>query len=198
MIVSSRFWNSSIVQHLRMICPKDVRFRESDSVPCDLLFPFCGSAAFSILYPDHLNQKGADQMETMVKTYRNSTIVVCLTADDSDQYSDFLTMIPTSISAAVCFAPDQFAKTTAAFIWQSASKSKTVCRKIDGLVEERRRACMDPDIQGARVFRELIEDDQQRREIIAKLNTETGTIRKTLTEGLPEIFKRDFYIESTS
>jgi hypothetical protein len=196
MIASSRFWNSSIVQHLRMICPKDVRFRESECVPCDILFPFCGSAAFSILYPDHLNEKGAAQMLTMVKTYRNSTIVVCLTSEDSDQYADFLTRIPTSISAVICFAPDQFAKTAAGFIWEAASKSKTVCRKIDGLVEERRRACMDPDVQSARLFRELIEDDQQRKEIMTRLNTETGTIRKTLTAGIPEMFTRDFYLGS--
>jgi hypothetical protein len=179
-----------------MICPKDVRFRESESVPCDILFPFCGSAAFSILYPDHLNEKGAAQMQVMVKTYRNSTIVVCLTSEDSDQYTNFLTMIPTSISAVVCFAPDQFAKTAAGFIWEVASKSKAVSRKIDGLVEERRRACMDPDIQGARIFRELIKDPQQREDIMTRLNTETATIRKTLTEGIPEIFTRDFYIES--
>jgi ribosome-binding factor A len=54
---------------------------------------------------------------------------------------------------------------------------------------------MNPDIQSIRIFRELIPEEHQRAETLRLLNTRTGTIRKTLTDGIPEVLARDFYIQ---
>jgi hypothetical protein len=181
---------------LRVFCPKEVRFRESPNVQADLLFPFCGSSAFTILYPDHLNERGSEDIEAMSKAYSNSTLVVCISVEESEVYSNFLAMVPTQIAAVVCLPPEGFAKAAARFIWETASKVKVVRSNIERLVEERRRLFMDPDVQAGRIIDELLVGDAEKRAALKTLlNTQTGTIRRTLTEGIPELFTKDFYIE---
>jgi hypothetical protein len=174
-----------------------VRFRDSPNVQADLLFPFCGSSAFQILYPDHLNERGLADVEAMFKIYSNSTLVICISSDESRLYADFLATIPTQVAAVVCLPPDGFAKSAAQFIWETASKVKIVRANIERLVEERRRLSMDPDVQAGGIIDELLVGDADKRTSLkAMLNTQTGTIRKTLTEGIPELFAKDFYIEA--
>jgi hypothetical protein len=197
LVVRPSFWNSPVVQHLRSHCPKEVRFRQSENVRADLLFPFCASSAFTILYPDKLNESGITEIESMVKVYSNSTLVICLSQEESNVYANFLSIIPTQVAAVVCFPPDSFAQTAAKFIWETASKAKVVRNNIERLVEERRRLSMDPDVQAGRIIDELLVGDSERRAALKTLlNTQTGTIRKTLTEGIPELFAKDFYIET--
>jgi hypothetical protein len=195
-IVRNTFWHSSVVQHLRALCPKDVRFRESTNVQADLMFPFSGSLAFTILYPDHLNDRGAREIELLTKAYSKSTLVLCISPDESDLYSDFLARIPSKVSAVVCFPHENFAKTAAKFIFQAAANAKETQRKIEKLVEERRRLYMNPDVQAPRIIDGLVRNEATRTALKAMLNTEAGTIRKTLVKGVPELFERDFYIEA--
>jgi hypothetical protein len=91
------------------------------------------------------------------------------------------------------------AKAAGHFIWELASKVKVVRHNIERLVEERRRNFMDPDVQAGRVIDELLVGDAEKRAALkAMLNTQTGSIRKTLTEGIPELFAKDFYIEMSA
>jgi hypothetical protein len=197
LVVRASFWNSPVVQHLRACCPRDVRFRDSPDVQVDLLFPFCGSSAFQILYPDHLNERGIADAERIARIYPNTTLVICLAADESRLYADFLAMVPAQTAAVACLPPDGFAKAAARFIWDTASRAKAVRANIARLVEERRRLAMDPDVQAGRIIDELLVGDADKRASLkTMLATQTGTIRRTLTGGVPELFAKDFYIEA--
>jgi uncharacterized membrane protein len=149
------------------------------------------------LSPDRLNERGSADIEAMVKVYSNATLIICLSSEESDLYSNFLTMIPTQVAAVVCLPHDGFANNAAKVIWEIASKAKIIRTNLERLVEERRRHCMDPDIQAGRIIDELLVGDSDKRVTLkTMLHTQTGTIRKTLTEGIPELFAKDFYIES--
>jgi hypothetical protein len=195
-IVRNTFWHNPLVQHLRSLCPNDVRFRESANVQADLLFPFSGSLAFTILYADNLNERGARETELLATAYSRSTLVLCISPDESDLYSDFLARIPPKVSAVVCFPHENFAKTAAKFIFGVAANAKETHRRIEKLIEERRRLFMNPDVQGPRIIDGLVGADETRAALKAMLNTDTGTIRRTLVKGVPELFERDFYIEA--
>jgi len=195
-VVRSSFWRSSIVQHLRTVCPSDVQFRESATIHADITFPFCGTTSFSVLYPNNLNPKGVQELEEATKYHQMLVAIVCLSPDESDMYADFLTSIPVQVSALVCFPPDRFARKAATFIWETASKAKPTRRKLERLIEEKRNLFMNPDVQGPRILESLIADPAERARLQTMMDTETGTIRETLRKGIPELLERDFFIES--
>jgi len=195
-IVRETFWRSSIVQQLRQMCPADVRFRESTNVQADLLFPFSGSLAFTILYPDHLNERGIREIEALTKAYSKSTLIICISTEETDLYSDFLAKIPQKVTSVVCFHHDNFARNAAKFIWDVAGRAKEAQRNIDKMVEERRRLFMNPDIQGPKIIDGLVGNEATRKTLKSLLHSQGSTIRNTLLAGVPELFEKDFYIEA--
>lgn len=195
-VVKQSFWTNPVVQHLRMMCEEDVTFRQSLTVLADVVFPFSGAIAFCVLYPDKLNEGGISEIEEVARHHQTVAVIVCLSADQSQLYGSLLAAIPVAVSAIVCFEEDGFAKNAAEFMWETASKVKQMRRKIDRLIEEKRKSFMDADVQGPRIFEGLIKDVRERAKLIRMLNTETGTIRETLVKGIPELLDRDFFIEA--
>jgi hypothetical protein len=195
-LVHSNFWNSVVVQYLRLACPKDVRFRETPAIAADLVFTFSGNVACSVLYPDNLNEHGITRLSNIATNFLTSIVVICLSAEESQAYGDFLARVPSKISVVVCLPHEQFPKVAANFIWETASRAKINKRKIEKQLEDFRRAAMDPDLQATRILDSLIVNVAERANLSKKMNNETGTIRKTLTQGIPELFAKDFYIET--
>jgi hypothetical protein len=196
-LVHSNFWNSIVIQYLRLLCPKDVRFRETPAIAADLVFTFSGNVAISVLYPDNLNDHGLEKITNTAANFATSIVIICLSTEEAQVYGGFLAQVPSKVSALVCLPHDQFPKAAALFIWDSASQVKANKRKIEKQVEEYRRIAMDPDVQSTRFFDSLIVNVTERANLSKKMNNQTGTIRKTLTQGIPELFAKDFYIEST-
>ena len=194
-VVNANFWNSYVVQELRKICPKEERFRESEKINCDILFPFAGSIAFSVLYSEDMKEKGIQRIEKMARSFQTSIIIVCVSSDDSDLYGNFLMNVPTKITAVVCYPPEMFAKDSAEFIWKTAMNIKPMSRKFDKIVEEKRRLAMDPDYQAPLIFGAIIKNKEKRKEIIDVKTTRSETIRKTFLEQLPEILEKDFFLQ---
>lgn len=194
-VVSASFWNSPVVQQLRRICPKEERLRESDKISCDVLFPFQGSVAFTVLSANQLSDGSAQRVERMAKSFQTSIVVVCISPDESDLYGNFLMDVPTKITAVVCFPPDAFSRDAAEFIWRTAMNAKPMSRKFEKIVEEKRGLAMDPDYQAPIIFGAIIKNREKRKEIVDAMGTKTGTIRKTFLEQLPEVLEKDFFLQ---
>lgn len=194
-VVKQTFWLSPVVQHLKLLSQRDVTFRQSLNVYADVVFPFSGAVSFCVLYPDKLNESGVKEIEEVVKHHQTVCVIVCLSGEDSGMYGSLLAALPTCVSAVVCFEQEGFAQKAAEFMWETASKAKQVKRKIERLVEETRKKFMDADVQGPKILEGLIKDVRKRASLIKMLNTETGTIRETLLQGIPELLERDFFIE---
>ena len=194
-IVKSSFWESPIVQQLKMISNSETNFRKSADVLADVSFPFA-SVSFSVFYPDQLNENGIKAIQEIINRHQVLVVIVCLTQEESDMYTDFLCHVPARVSAVVCFDKENFNRKAAKFILDTSSKAKIAKRRIDRLVEEKRKMFMNSDIQGSRLLDSLIKDDKERRKLAHMMNTETGTIRETLVRGIPEVLEKDFFIES--
>lgn len=194
LVVRSSFWLSPIVQHLRSVCPDEVMFRESENILVDLLFPFSSQLSFAIFYPERMNEQGVEEIKEMLKSRKFLVVVACAGPENADLYAEFLSAVPPALSCVICLPPANFARKAAESIWKAASETKISSRRLDKMIENRRREFMNPDVQAPAIFGALIKDVEERSALQKIMNTETGTIRNTLIKGIPEILERDFYI----
>lgn len=195
-IVKDGFYNSSIVQSLRLLYPKNFQFIRSTELIADLIFPFCSNLSFSIFYPDHLNEDGVKKAQAISQKHPNFVVVICISADESLQYEKFLCAIPQNIKTVVCFPHDNFQKSASSFIFNTVNTFKKHTREIEKMLEQKRKDDLSPDFQAKIIFSNLIKPTDVKNQLLSMMTEETGTIRKTMIEGLPELFKCDFYMES--
>lgn len=134
-IVKDSFYDSSIVQGLRLLYSKNHEFIVSTDIIADLVFPFCGNISFAILYPDNLNKDGIAKVTAISKVYDNFIVIVCISSEEATLYKHFLCAIPTNITALVCFPHDSFSKSTSTFIFDTVAEFKIKTRKLEKLLE---------------------------------------------------------------
>lgn len=195
-IVKDSFYNSSIVQGLRMLYTKDFRFTRSSDISPDLVFPFCSNLSFAILYYDHLDQDGITRIQTISQSYSNFITIICISPKESTLYERFICKVPFDITAVICFPIENFQKSASSFIYNTVSDFKQNTRGLEKVLETKRKNDIDPDTQANSIFSSLIKPTDIKNRIMSLMIENTGTIRNTMIEGLPELFKYDFYMES--
>lgn len=194
-VVSSSFWHNPIVQVLRMVVPKEVWFRESSNISCHILFPSFGGIAYYIMDASDLNDTGVAVANKMCTEFNTLVIIILLGMKDRNAYGDFVSKVSLKVNAVVCFPVNKCEKSVADFIWKTASDLKPSSRKLQQMVDKERTLANDPDYQANRIFKLFIQDEKERDGLLEMMKTETGTIRKTLVEGIPEALENDFYLE---
>lgn len=137
-IVKDTFYDSPIVQGLRLLYSKCYAFSISTEINSDLFFPFCGNLAFAVFYPDNLNKDGITRIKSISKVYNNIIVIVCVSPEDAQLYKHFLCAISTKVDAVVCFPHDNFSKLVSSFIYDTIQNFKLKTRELQKELEHER------------------------------------------------------------
>lgn len=194
--VKDEFYDSSIVQGLRLQFSTNYQFVSSLEIDVDVAFPFCSNLAFVIMYTDDLNKEGINRIQAISNKNSNFILIISISPTESSLYERFLCDISRDIRAVVCFPNDNFQKSASSFIFKTVNQIKESKNEIENLLKHKKRENLNPDIQASAIFSNLIKPVEVKNKILAMMKADTGTIRKTMIKGLPELFKCDFYMES--
>ena len=163
--IKDEFYNSSIVQGLRMLFPKNFQFTKSTEIDADIVFPFCSNLSFKILYADHLNKEGIIKVQTLAKKYPNLVAVICISPKDTICYEKFICKISQDIKAIVYFPIENFQKSASSFIFDTVSHFKKGTRAIEIILKQKRSEDLNPDIQAQTIFSCLIKPIEVKNKI---------------------------------
>ncbi|OHT06059.1 hypothetical protein TRFO_05713 [Tritrichomonas foetus] len=194
-VIKESLYNSSFVQMLRTISPKDIRFTSSPKIKADIVFPYCANISFSILFTNQLNKIFLQQIKKTSEAYKHYVVIICISQDDKELYTDFLCGIPSKVMAVICLPHENFNLTASNFILETATNFRSRSRELEQKIESKRKSVLDPDTQARNIFNLLIKEGDVRERVIQTMINETGTIRSTIEKCLPELNECDFYLE---
>ena len=194
-VVRSSFWNNPIVQHLQnIINTSTVRLKESQNITCDILFTFANSLAFFFLDINKIDENMYQICEKMAKSFRSLIIIIKLDDKSYDKYIEFVSKVTQKVHSIIYLEPDNFDYNAAKSVWNMVSNTQNIQRNINMMIEERRRAMMNPTETAKKVINKMIKEEKRKEEVFNHLSLKNSTLRSTLLECVPELFEENFFI----
>lgn len=180
-IVKDSFYNSSIVQGLRMLYSKSVVFLRSEEIIADLVFPFCESMSFVILYPDNLNKDGASRLCAVSQLYSTLVVIVCISPEEALLYENFLCLVPKKITALVCFPHENFQRSVSSYIYETVDKCKRKTRELEKQLRIKKE-------NGHKIIFDICCcHDIKTKEFLLLVRQDINTIRNATKKGISEL-----------